>query len=198
MEHDHNGATHPTGRLIIARHGETQWSRLGKHTGRTDVPLTHGGNEAALALGARLREFAPTAIYTSPLIRARDTALRAGFPSPIIDDRLAEWDYGSYEGVTSAEIHTTVPGWSIWTGDVPEGESHSEVALHADAFITEVLEREPHGTTLAFTHGHIGRMIAARWLGLEPIAGRLFAFDTAHFGVLGFERAQRAMHCWNV
>ena len=184
--------------LILARHGETAWSREGKHTSRTDIPLTDHGVEQAEHLGQRLRELDVSRVFTSPLGRARNTATLAGFPNAILDDRLMEWDYGQYEGITSKVIWQSDPGWTIWLGAVPDGETREEVAARADAFIDELYTGDHPGVTLAFTHGHMGRMIAARWLHLDSTGGRLFMFDTARYGILSFEHAARALRAWNV
>ncbi|HEY6003986.1 MAG TPA: histidine phosphatase family protein, partial [Anaeromyxobacter sp.] len=165
----------PSAREIwLARHGETEWSRTGRHTGRTDVPLTEAGREEALALGRALggRKFA--LVLSSPLSRAFETCRLAGYGDVARkSDDLLEWDYGAVEGRTSAEVRGERPGWTIWTGGVPRGETIEAVAARADRVIEEAVAAA--GDVLLFAHGHVLRILAARWLGLEPPAGRLFA-----------------------
>lgn len=183
--------------LIVARHGETSWSATGRHTGTTDVALTEAGVVAAAALGSRLIGFDPVLVLSSPLARATATADGAGFAGRYeLEGDLSEWDYGAYEGRTTPEIQVDVPGWSIWTGAVPGGESIDAVALRADRVIERVLA--VRGPVLCFAHGHVGRIIAARWMQLPPTAGAHIGFDTARFGVLGHERATRVLSRWNV
>ena len=182
--------------VVLVRHGETEWSRTGKHTGSTDVPLTELGREQATALGAALqgREFA--LVLTSPLQRASQTCRLAGYGdvSQRRDD-LREWDYGDYEGRTTPEVREERPGWTLWRGGVPGGETAAEVGVRADR-VTEEL-RSLAGDGAVFAHGHVLRVLAARWLGLEPNAGRLFALDTATISVLGYEREASVIRIWN-
>lgn len=185
-----------SGEVWIVRHGETEWSRTGRHTGRTDVPLTAAGAEQAAALRARLggRRFA--LVLASPLRRAWDTCRLAGLgdlarPS----EDLLEWDYGAYEGRTKEEIRTEVPGWSIWTGGVPGGETIEEVGERARRVIEEAVAAP--GDVALFAHGHVLRILAACWIGLPPRDGRLFALGTASIGVLGREDAGRVIRTWN-
>ena len=179
--------------LWIVRHGATAWSEAGRHTSRTDIPLAPEGEVEARDLGRRLvpRDFAR--VLSSPRQRARRTAELAGFAEPQIDDDLAEWDYGDYEGVTTAEIRVTEPGWTIFTGQVPGGEAVDEVAARADRVIAGAVS----GRTLVFTHGHFGRVLAARWLGLPATDGRFFDLGTATISVLGYERIQPVLLRWN-
>ena len=184
------------GEVVLVRHGETEWSRTGKHTGRTDVELTEAGRRQARALGAELsgRRFAR--VLTSPLRRASETCLLAGYGDVAeVRDELREWDYGEYEGRKTVEIREEHPGWTLWRDGVPGGETADEVGARADRVIAEL--RELGGDAAVFAHGHILRVLAARWLGLEPTAGRLFALDTATVSVLGYERETAALRLWN-
>ena len=183
-------------RLWLVRHGETEWARLGRHTGRTDIPLTELGREQAGAVARRLvaRPFA--AVISSPLSRALDTARLAGFGDRVsTTDDLLEWDYGRDEGRTTAEIRGDRPGWTIWTGGPEGGETIDEVAARVDRVIARA--RATDGDTLAFAHGHVLRIMAARWIGEPPIEGRLFALSTATVSVLGWERDQAVLERWN-
>lgn len=181
------------GELWIIRHGATEWSRLGRHTSRTDLPLEAEGEEQARALGKRLDPADFTRVLSSPLQRARQTARLAGFDDPQIDVDLSEWDYGDYEGLTTPEIRQMAPGWTTFTGVAPGGETSDEVAVRADRVIAAAIE----GRTLVFTHGHFGRVLAARWLGLPAMDGRYFVLETATVNVLGYERDQPAVLRWN-
>ena len=180
---------------MLVRHGETKWSRELKHTGSTDVPLTEQGEQQArrLADALRGREFA--LVLSSPLRRALDTAHLAGF-EPELRDELREWDYGDYEGRRTAEIREEVPDWTIWRGGAPNGETIAEVGARADRVIEEI--RAVDGDVLVFAHGHLLRVLAARWLGLEPDGGRLFALDAATLSTLGYERETPVLRSWNV
>jgi broad specificity phosphatase PhoE len=183
--------------LWIVRHGETEWSRTGRHTGRTDVPLTDAGVGQAMALRRTIgaRRFA--LVLSSPLRRAWDTCRMAGLADGARGtDDLMEWDYGEYEGRTTPEIQGEVPGWSIWTGAVPGGETIEQVGSRAGRVIAEALAAG--GDVALFGHGHVLRVLAARWLELSPRAGRLFALDTASMGVLGYERGSRVVLRWNL
>jgi probable phosphoglycerate mutase len=182
--------------IVLARHGATEWSRAGKHTGRTDIPLTDVGREQARRLGRALAGRRFVAVWTSPLVRAAETSALAGFPSATVDADLQEWNYGQLDGLTTAEIRTTRPGWTIWSGEVPGGETADQVAARADRVIGRVVAA--HGETLLFAHGHFLRVFCARWLGLGPESGRLFTLDTATISTLGFEREQRVVRNWNV
>lgn len=181
--------------LFLVRHGITEWSRDGRHTSRTDLPLLPEGEEGAKALAPRLagREFA--VVLTSPRQRARRTAELAGFPDAVVDDDLAEWDYGTYEGITTEEIRTQDPTWSIWTGVTPGGESPQQVGERLGRVVAAARERE--GDTLVFAHGHSLRVLAALWLGLEVSEGRLFKLDTATVSALGDDRGQPVVGLWN-
>jgi broad specificity phosphatase PhoE len=183
--------------IWLARHGETEWSRTGRHTGRTDVPLTEAGRAEAEALGRALggRRFA--LVLSSPLSRAFETCRLAGYGDVARKaDDLAEWDYGAVEGRTSAELRRERPGWTIWGGDVTLGETAEAVAARADRVIAEAVAAA--GDVLLFAHGHVLRILTARWLGLEPRAGRLFALGTATLSALGYEAGTRVIRSWNV
>lgn len=182
--------------LWLLRHGETEWSASGRHTGRTDVPLTARGEDEARLVGRRLagRRFAE--VRTSPLSRARETCRLAGYgEGAVVDDDLAEWDYGEHEGKTTEERQREIPGWSIWTAPVREGEVPSEVGVRADRVIARALDAG--GDVALFAHGHLLRILAARWLGLPADGGRLFDLDTASVSVLGWEHDRRVIRTWN-
>ncbi|WGL51472.1 histidine phosphatase family protein [Nocardioides sp. BP30] len=181
--------------LYLARHGATEWSEAGRHTSTTDLPLLPAGEESAKRLAPRLAGRRFERVLTSPRQRARRTAELAGFPDAVVDEDLVEWAYGSYEGITTAEIHEHDPGWSIWTGETPGGETPEQVAERLDRVIARV--RALEGDTLAFAHGHCLRALAARWLG-EPVAfGRFLVLGTATLSVLGDDRGQPAVVTWN-
>jgi probable phosphoglycerate mutase len=180
----------------LIRHGETEWARLGRHTGRTDVPLTDTGRAQAGALGRRLAGRAFHLVLTSPLSRASETADLAGFGAVVHrDPDLLEWDYGALEGRLTVDIRDDYPGWTIWRGPWPDGETIDEVAARADRVVTRV--RGAAGESLVFAHGHLLRILAARWLGLPPTAGGLFALGTATVSVLGWERETPVIEAWN-
>jgi len=182
--------------IVLIRHGETAWSRTGKHTGGTDVPLTEGGRRQAQMVGAALRSRRFAAVWTSPLSRALDTCRLAGFGDMAVPkDELVEWDYGEYEGRTTLEIRRERPGWTLWHDGVPGGETVDEVAARVDRALAEV--ESAAGDVLVFAHGHVLRVLAARWLDLEPEGGRLFALDPATLSVLGYERETRVIRLWN-
>jgi broad specificity phosphatase PhoE len=182
--------------LWLVRHGETEWARLGRHTGRTDVPLTDTGRQQARALGRRLAGHTFELVMTSPLSRAAETAALAGFGDvAVVDPDLQEWDYGALEGRLTADIRDDFPGWTIWTGPWPDGETIDEVAARADRVIARV--RTTGGDVLVFAHGHFLRVLAARWLGLPPASGGLFALTTATLSILGWERDTAVIETWN-
>jgi len=181
--------------LYLVRHGATEWSIAGRHTGTTDLPLLPEGEDTARALAARLRGANFGLVLTSPRQRARRTAELAGFPDAVVDDDLAEWDYGDYEGVTTEEIREKDPDWTIWSGVTPGGETPEQVGARLDRVIDRV--RATDGHTLVFGHGHALRALAARWLGLPVAEGRLLKLDTATLSVLGFEREQPVVLHWN-
>ncbi len=180
--------------IVLVRHGETEWSRDGKHTGNTDVPLTERGREQARALGAALGRRSFARVLTSPLARAAETAKLAGFDAEERDE-LREWDYGAYEGRRTVDIREERPGWTLWADGVPEGETAAEVAARVDAVLDEL--RATDGAALVVAHGHLLRVLAVRWLGLGPEAGRLLALDPATVSVLGYERETPVIRVWN-
>ena len=181
--------------IVLVRHGETEWSRDLKHTGRTDVPLTEVGNAQARAVGEALRGRQFALVLSSPLRRALDTARVAGF-EPELREELPEWDYGDFEGITTAEIRQEIPDWTIWRYGAPGGESPEQVGARADRILQEV--RAASGDTLIFSHGHFLRALAARWLAAPPSEGRLFALDPATLSTLGHEREQPVLRIWNL
>jgi len=182
--------------LWLIRHGETEWSLAKRHTGRTDIALTATGERQAAALGRHLARRAFALVLCSPLQRARETCRLAGYSDvATYTDDLLEWDYGAYEGRTTSEIRTEVPGWSIWTGGVPGGETIEQVGNRAEQVIKQALAVD--GDVALFAHAHILRILTASWLGLPPDAGRLFALSTASVSVLGHERETRVISVWN-
>src|SRR5262245_6904986 len=182
--------------VVLVRHGETEWSRAGKHTGRTDVPLTEEGRRQAEVVGAALQKRRFAAGRTSPVPPAAAPCRLSGFGDvSIAKDEHMEWDYGEYEGRTTAEIRTERPGWTLWADGVPAGETAEQVAARVDRVLSEAAAVE--GDVLLFAHGHVLRVLAARWLGLEPGSGRLFALDPATISVLGYERETQVMRLWN-
>jgi len=183
--------------LVLVRHGETQWSRTGRHTGRTDVALTELGQRQADALGLMLRGRSFAAVLVSPLQRATETLRRASLDAARVRvlDELVEWDYGDYEGLTTEEIRRSVPDWTIWTAPVPGGESAADVGRRADLVIARALDES--GDVAIFSHGHLLRVLTARWLGLDVPAGRHFALDTATVSILGHERDTPVILLWN-
>lgn len=182
--------------LWLIRHGETEWSATKRHTGRTDIALTAMGERQAKALGRHLAGRSFALVLCSPLRRARETCWLAGYGNIAkSSDDLLEWDYGTYEGRTASEIRTDVPGWSIWTGSVPGGETIEQVGHRAEQVIKQALAVD--GEVALFAHAHILRILTACWLGLPPDAGRLFALSTASVSVLGHERETRIISVWN-
>jgi broad specificity phosphatase PhoE len=187
--------------IWLVRHGETEWSRTGAHTGRTDLPLTAAGRENAAALGGYLARYLAgrqfSMVLCSPMERARETCRLAGFGDVAqTEPNLCEWDYGDFEGRTTAEIQKEIPGWSLWVSGVRNGETIGQVAARADAVIARALQAE--GEVALFAHGHILRILAARWLGLPGDAGRLLALGTAALSSLGYERETRVITRWNL
>jgi probable phosphoglycerate mutase len=184
--------------VYLARHGETAWSLSGQHTGRTDLPLTARGEENARRLGERLRGLALARVLTSPLKRAAATCALAGFgTAAAIDDDLREWDYGGYEGRRTAEIRAERPGWQIFRDGCPGGESPDEIGRRADRVVSRV--RTVSGNVLLFSSGHFLRVLAARWLGLAPEAGRYLLLRTASLNALGYEhdRSEPVIRLWD-
>jgi probable phosphoglycerate mutase len=182
--------------VYLVRHGETEWSLNGRHTGSTDIPLTANGKEVARELGAKLKGLEFAAVWSSPMSRAIDTARLAGFEHHVrLDDKLKEWDYGDYEGKTTPEIREIHPDWFLWRDGCPGGESPAQVGARADGLIEEV--RAVQGDVLLFAHGHILRVITSRWLGYPPGDGMHFSLGTATLSILGWEREAASIWRWN-
>ena len=179
----------------MVRHGATEWSRNGRHTGTTDLPLLPEGEADARGLRQRLSGVDFSRVLTSPLQRARRTAELAGFPDAEVDPDLVEWGYGDYEGITTEEIRESVRGWTVWTHPSPGGETLAEVGRRLDRLVSRV--REVEGTVLLVGHGHCLRALAARWLGLPARDGRLLTLDTGTISVLGYERETPVVERWN-
>ena len=188
----------PLPKLVLVRHGDTEWTDTRRHTGRTDVALNARGEERARQLGGVLRRETFAAVFTSPLMRARRTCELAGFGErAVVEPALVEWDYGNYEGRTTADIQRERPSWNLFRDGAPGGETIAQVAARADAFLNMV--RPTTDNVLAFSSGHTIRVIAARWLGLPPDAAGLFYTATASIGVLGYEhdRSEPVVLLWN-
>ena len=190
--------------VYLVRHGATEWSLSGRHTSTTDLPLTTQGELEATTVGRRLAILAPPIreVWTSPRLRGRRTAelalAAAGFPSPPpvrVREDLSEWDYGSYEGLTSPEIAGRDPDWTVWTHGGPGGESPAAVSARADAVVADLLTAE--GPQSVFSHGHFLRALAARWIGLEVAGGRNLTLGAGSLCVLGWEHDDRTIHLWN-
>jgi len=192
------------GELILLRHGETEWSRALRHTGRTDLPLTPAGETAAAALAPALAARSIRAAFSSPAQRAVRTASLAGLTDVKQDPDLWEWDYGGYEGRTTADIRTERPGWYLWRdGVIPgdaahPGETLAQVAARADAALARVTPLLAGGDVALVSHGHFLRVLTARWLRLEPADGRLFRLDTGTLSTLGTEHGEPVISSWNV
>ena len=184
--------------IHLARHGETAWSVTGQHTGLTDLPLTQRGERNALRLGKRLAGLVFAKVSTSPLQRAVRTCELAGFGAAAeVDPDLVEWNYGDYEGLRTAEIHAKRPDWQLFRDGCPNGESPEQIGARADRVVSRV--RAINGDVLIFSSGHFLRVLTARWLGLEPAAGRFFMLNTASVSVLGYEHSlsQPVIRLWN-
>jgi len=182
--------------ILLARHGETEWSATLRHTGRTDVPLTDAGRSQARLLGERLRGRVISRVLTSPLQRAAETCRLAGLGGRAeLRPELMEWDYGEYEGLTTVEIRKTVPGWTVWTHPTPGGETAAQVGDRVDRVVEDLATLEADAAV--FAHGHLLRVLAARWIGLEAEHGALLALSTATLGSLGWERERRVVKLWN-
>jgi broad specificity phosphatase PhoE len=182
--------------VVLVRHGETEWSRSGQHTGRTDVPLTEAGVRNAELLGPRLERRRFAAVFTSPLSRASETCRLAGLGERAeVREELLEWDYGEYEGITTKDIRAGRPGWLLWRDGCPAGEDARQVGSRADRLIEEL--RGLDGDAALFAHGHVLRVIAARWVGLPPEAGGQVALSTGTVSVLGYEREVAVIRLWN-
>ena len=186
-------------RIYLIRHGETEWSLAGQHTGRTDIPLTARGEEAARELGQRLRDIAFARVLTSPRQRARRTCELTGLgPAAESEPDLAEWDYGDYEGQRSVDIRKERPDWNLFRDGCPRGETPAQVSDRADRFIERL--RALDGNVALFSHGHFGRVLAARWIGLPVSEAQRFLLDTASLSILGYEHnhvASPVIALWN-
>ena len=184
--------------IVLVRHGETEWSLNGQHTSRTDLPLTVKGRERAKRLGPALADRSFALVLTSPLLRARETCRIAGYGdrAEICED-LREWDYGEYEGLTTPQIREANPGWSLWRAGCPGGERPSQVGARADRAIERLRSGAGDGNALAFAHGHIFRVLTARWLQMEPSGGSRFVLSAGAVCVLGYERETEVIQLWN-
>jgi broad specificity phosphatase PhoE len=184
-------------RLVLVRHGETEWSRTSRHTGRTDIPLTDAGREAARELAAALSGRVFTRVLSSPLQRAVETARLAGFGDRVeLDDDLREWDYGVYEGRTRVDIAQEIPGWTVWSKPIIGGETLDELGERADRVIDTLLPAG--GDVLLFSHGHFLRVLAARWIEAAPVTASRLELATATVSELGWETDRRVIELWNV
>jgi broad specificity phosphatase PhoE len=180
--------------IVLLRHAETEWSKAGKHTGRTDIPLTEAGREHAAGLRERIAGRTFALVLSSPLVRARETAAIAGL-EPELDDDLMEWDYGAYEGRTTKEIRVDRPDWDMWTQGVPDGESAADVGARADRVIARAVAAD--GDACLIAHGHLLRVLGARWVEQPPAFGARLWLGTAAMCVLGVQRGRRALLGWN-
>ncbi len=182
--------------IVLVRHAETEWSRAGRHTGRTDVPLTDAGRDAARALAPALAARSYGRVLTSPLARARETCALCGFGERAeLRGELMEWDYGDYEGLTTSQVHAKRPGWSLWRDGCPGGESAAEVGERADRLLADISDSQ--GDVLVFSHGHLLRVLGARWIALAPACGGRLALSPAGVSVLGHERETAVLARWN-
>jgi broad specificity phosphatase PhoE len=194
----------PAGQLVLLRHGATEWSASGKHTGRTDVPLSSLGEQQAARIAPLITDRHFALVLASPLVRAQETAQLAGLSHIETDANLVEWDYGGYEGLTTAQIRGLLPGWSLWRDGVPAhrdgqpGENAADVGARADRVIARVLPVLGRGDVALVSHGHFLRVLAARWLSLAPTGGAMLALDTGSVSVLGFEHGAHVLWHWNL
>jgi probable phosphoglycerate mutase len=183
-------------RILLVRHGQTQWSVSTRHTGRTDIPLTEEGRRTVRLLGARLRGVEAAEVRTSPLVRASETCDLAGFGEAAKEwDALLEWDYGAYEGLTPAQIQESRPGWNIWRDGPEGGETIERITARADEVVDWA--RSADRDALVFAHGHFLRLLGARWLGLPPSSGALLRLAPASLSVLGWAYGAPAIESWN-
>ncbi|HEV3391076.1 MAG TPA: histidine phosphatase family protein [Solirubrobacteraceae bacterium] len=182
--------------IVLVRHGETEWSLSGQHTSHTDLPLTEKGRERAVRLGPALADWTFSLVLSSPLRRARETCELAGYAEAAsLCEDLHEWDYGEYEGLTTPQIWETDPSWSLWRDGCPGGEQPAEVGARADRVIERM--RAADGDCLAFAHGHILRVLTARWLQMDVSGGARFALSAGTVSALGFERTTEVVRLWN-
>jgi broad specificity phosphatase PhoE len=183
--------------IVLVRHGQTEWSAAGRHTSYTDLPLTPDGERQAEALRKVLAGRGFAAVLCSPRLRARETAALAGLTLTAVDEDLAEWNYGEYEGRTTAEIHRDRPGWTLWRDGCPGGESPGQVGARLDRVLARACAALDGGDVALVAHGHSLRVAGARWVGLPPAAGGLLALSTGTLSVLGHEHATRVITVWN-
>ncbi len=182
--------------VVLVRHAQTEWSSNGRHTGRTDIPLTDGGRDAASALASRLRDRHFALVLVSPSTRARETCELCGLGADAqVREDLLEWDYGDYEGLTTPQIQEQRPGWLLWRDGCPAGESAADVGARADRVIAEL--RSADGDVAVFSHGHMLRVLGARWIALEPDNGGHLGLSTGALCVLGYERQAAILAHWN-
>ena len=190
----------PDVRIVLVRHGETEWSRDHKHTGATDIPLTDKGERDAEALRPVLKGYDFSHVLASPRRRALDTCRLAGLNAPEVVDDLAEWDYGDYEGLTTPEIRTDVPGWTVWTHPTPGGETAEQVGARADRVVArlhQLTSDDTPGDIAVFSHGHMLRVLGARWIGLDVTDGQRLGLRTAAICELGYERETPVLWLWD-
>jgi broad specificity phosphatase PhoE len=188
--------TSRAGEAVLVRHAETDWSIDGRHTGRTDIPLTEHGREVAAGLRERLRAWSFDLVLVSPLVRARETCELAGLDAGAqLRDDLLEWDYGDYEGLTTAEILAERPGWQLWRDGCPGGESATDVGVRADRVTAEIVSS--HANVAVFSHGHMLRVLGVRWIALDASVGGRLGLSTAAICVLGHERETAVIARWN-
>jgi broad specificity phosphatase PhoE len=182
--------------VVLIRHGATEWSENGRHTGRTDIPLIEEGRAAARALAPRVAEYDFSLVLVSPMQRARETAELVGLGAQAVEDEdLREWDYGDYEGVTTKTIREQVPGWTVWSGPCPNGETAEQVGVRADRVIARCDGVD--GKVALVAHGHILRVLGARWCTLAATGGAHLALDTSTLSILGYERENKVICRWN-
>lgn len=186
------------GVVVLIRHGETAWSATGQHTSITDLDLTPRGEQQAVELGDRLSAYRFTEVLCSPRTRAKRTAELANLPVTAVDEDLAEWYYGDYEGITTEQIRAERPDWSLWTDGGPGGESPEQVGVRVDRLLDRVRATLPAGDVALVAHGHILRVVGARWVGLPVSAGALITLDTGSLSTLGHEHGQAAIAHWNI
>ena len=185
----------PPRQIYLLRHGETAWSKSGKHTGLTDVPLTENGIEEGKKLGKRLKGHRFAKVFSSPVQRALNTCKLCGYDNPEITDDLLEWDYGDYEGITTSEIQKSHPGWNLFKDGCPNGETFRQITKRADHLLQKLTQLE--GDIALFTSGHISRVICARFLGLDATEGRYFYLSTAALSILSYENGEEVVRLWN-
>jgi probable phosphoglycerate mutase len=183
--------------IVLVRHGQTEWSATGRHTSYTDIDLTADGERQAREIGAHLAGRSFAAVLCSPRVRARRTADLAGLAVTAVDDDLVEWDYGAYEGITTAQIRTGRPGWNLWTDGCPDGESPEQVGARLDRVLDRVTALLARGDVALVAHGHSLRVAGARWIGLPASGGGRLRLDTATLSVLGHEHERRVILRWN-